>query len=228
MLKGADISKWQGYDFNIDPHDFIIMKATEGMTYTDPTFSHNVDRCIVADKLIGAYHYARPENNTPVEEAYNFLRVVKPYIGNILLALDWEGEALNHDIAWALEWMNIVYSETGVRPVLYCSESQIKKFGVIASQNYGLWVAKWSDDEPKVEPWKFWALWQYTSKPYDKDYFAGTREQFLAYCKSNKEHGITCAGCEAIECLKRYADNIELLAHNLRTELDAIMAKKGV
>lgn len=38
MLKGIDISKWQaGIDLNKINCDFVIIKATEGKSYVDPS-----------------------------------------------------------------------------------------------------------------------------------------------------------------------------------------------
>lgn len=206
MLHGCDISKWQGMDFNFSGEDFVIVKATEGKTYTDKCFLHFIEKAIIMGKCIGAYHYARPENNSPIEEAENFVKVVKPYIGRCLLALDWEGVALSYPIEWALEWLIEVERLTGVKPLIYCSASYIPNCKKIADNGNGLWAAKWSDTAPIVKPtFSVMALWQYTSKPYDKDKFFGDKKAWQNYCNSSikvdesKDDGEHHCGCEFCE-----------------------------
>lgn len=171
MLQGCDISKWQGEGFDVSDQDFVIVKATEGRTYTDPLFYKHITNAIKQNKLIGAYHYARPENNTAEEEAENFVSAIKQYIGNCLLALDWEGTALNYPVQWALDWLLEVERLTGVVPLIYCSESYVKNLKIIAENGNGLWCAKWSEPKPKCQPFSVLALWQHTNTPYDKDIF---------------------------------------------------------
>ena len=186
MLNGCDISKWQGQDFDVTKEDFVIVKATEGRTYTDPYFHQNIKKSLNANKLIGAYHYARPENNTPQEEAKNFVYEVKDYIGKCLLALDWEGVALSYPIDWAVEWLKEVERLTGVKPLIYCSASYVAKCSKVADNGNGIWVAKWSETAPKVKPtFSVMALWQYTSNPYDKDKFFGDASTWQKYCDIN-------------------------------------------
>lgn len=192
MLKGCDISRYQN-TVDYDSHDFIIMKATEGSTYQDPMLDTHYDIINGSNngkpntsKLYGFYHYARPENNNYKDEVYNFLNSVGHHAGNCIYALDWEGRALTFSASWAKAWMDLVYQETGVKPVIYlqASEEWTGKYNSIRDADYGLWIAHWNGkDKPTVKNWPVWAFWQYTDKPYDLDYFNGTREQFKKYCE---------------------------------------------
>lgn len=186
-LKGCDISHWQRNDFDFTGLEFVILKATEGKTYKDKTFHDKMKIAKEKGLLVGAYHFARPENNTAVVEAQNFVDSVKPYINECMLCLDWEMIAWNYPITWALDWLKEVERLTGVKPLIYCHYKKAHLCKVIADAGFGLWVVEW--DKPIQEPtttgaWQFWALWQYSATPYDKNYFNGTREQFLKYCRS--------------------------------------------
>ena len=64
-----------------DGYVFSWVKATEGMTYTDPKFYTNIEGGISEDLIMGAYHFARPDNNTAQQDATNFLNVSSAYIG---------------------------------------------------------------------------------------------------------------------------------------------------
>lgn len=193
MLVGCDISRWNGGSAvrkvltRREDVEFFICKATEGKTYRDDKFYKNIVDAIGWNKLIGAYHYARPENgNKPEDEAANFVNAVRKYVGNILMALDWEGEALKHDAEWALKWCNAVKDMTGVKPLLYVQETALPQMSkAFYEADYGLWVAKWSNSAPTTGAWPFWAIWQYNNSPFDLDKFNGDKEQFLKYCRSS-------------------------------------------
>lgn len=165
--------------------DGAIIKATEGTSYINPYNKQDAERVVSHNKLLGFYHYARPERgNTAEAEALNFLKTVRPYLGRAVLALDWEGGALKTNPQWARDWLDYVYTMTGVRPLLYVSEAYRQGVGAkVAPGNYGLWVAKYSKKAPAVDPWKFKALWQYTSTPYDTSNFYGTTETWAKYAE---------------------------------------------
>ena len=210
MLYGCDLSHHNGANAVLNAIAqkgdirFVICKSTEGRTYKDPTFDVNMRAAMNNSRLLGAYHYARPENgNTIEEEALNFVNAVKPYIGNCLLALDWEGEALKYNPEWALAWCEQVKLMTGVKPVIYVQESYLPKLEKpFTGSDFGIWVAKWSDKNPNVPTsLKPFVLWQYTSKPFDLDKFNGNEEQYRKYCEvvysgdRNEDCGKCYCGC---------------------------------
>lgn len=200
MLRGCDISHHNGdnaitrlkaeYGNQIQ---FVIIKCSEGKTYTDPKWDVNVSDAIKNKLLFGLYHYARPENgNTPEEEAENFLKKFNNYKGKCVPCLDWEDKALTFKFhpeeraEWAVRWLNYVYYKTGVRGLLYVQKSEVKNMKKVADGGYGLWVARWSKEVGNISPFPFWAIWQYTSTPLDLNYFNGNEDQFMAYCTGDK------------------------------------------
>lgn len=190
MLKGCDISSYQGTSVNPRDYDFCMIKATEGASYYNPYCDRQYDMIKgdssgqpCDDFLYGFYHYARPENNDPIAEVDNFLSKVGHHAGHCIYALDWEGEALKHGISWALEWLREVERRTGVKPLIYCQASYTRNLKPVLDEDYGLWVAHYGVDKPETGVYPFYAIWQYTSSPIDLNYFNGTREQFLKYCR---------------------------------------------
>lgn len=194
MLKGIDISHHNKYQIfptkgkatiDLSKHDFIIMKATEGITYKDPCMDKYIE-ILPNDKLYGFYHYARPERNRAKEEAQNFCKTIGVYGKDAMLVLDWEQKALTQPIEWAIDWLNIVEKEYGKKPLIYCSSWYTKKLKPVLENGNGLWVAHYNNDKkPKIYTYPIWAMWQYTDDPYDKDIFNGNKQQFRAYCKGN-------------------------------------------
>lgn len=168
---------------------FVIMKATEGITFTDPRFNEYIRKIgeadIMADMVqVGAYHYARPENNTAVAEAKHFVDIVGRYAGHMVYALDVEGRALEVPGVghWAFEWLREVWRLTGVKPLIYCQRSALEKFNEAAAADFGLWLAAWMKKKPtKCEPWRFMAIWQNNGYNIDTDYFFGSPVQWNKY-----------------------------------------------
>lgn len=196
MLQGIDISHHNQNMKNLqdlNSLDFVIMKATEGIRFKDPALQRFCG-ALNKDHLRGFYHFARPDlGNDPEDEALHFLKTVHPYLNGLsVLALDVEAGALNvkNIDMWCSMWMQIVEIETGILPMIYTSISETKKFSGVADLGCGLWAAKWGKKPTakQLEPWKFYAIWQYTSSGsfsgvrVDEDIFNGNRDQFIKYC----------------------------------------------
>lgn len=207
MIRGIDISMhnwdyltWFGFVPLLKKSQFVIMKASEGGTYKDIRLDEYYSMLHESDngrpdpeRMYGFYHYARPDKgNSPKKEAENFLRLVGHHAGYCIYALDVEGKALmlSKDAldSWVAEWCSWIITKTGVKPLIYCSASQTKRFPTAAKMDCGLWVASWEKKPAKkdLKPWEFYAFWQDSTSSgwLDNDQFNGTKEQFRKYCES--------------------------------------------
>ena len=179
VMRGIDISKWQsGIDLSAVNADFVIVKATEGIGYVDKSCDGFFQKALSLGKKLGFYHFARPTaNNDPIREADFFYENCKGYFGKAIPILDWEAEN-KQNVAYAKAWLDRVYQRSGVKPVIYMSESVVNSYdwSSVANADYGLWVAKYRDNNPdynynmanagsrpKVKWWKFYCMWQWTS-----------------------------------------------------------------
>lgn len=189
-LQGIDISVWQNVGTSKLGKDFVICKATEGCNFVDPKCDQHYQQAKADGKLLGVYHFARPDvNRDAAKEACFFVENIKGYIGEAILVLDWEPVGdYKTNVAWAKTWLNTVKNMTGVAPLIYMSASVIgmADWSSVAS-TYGLWIAgypnKYNVPNPPVPstadmpygigPWAFWAIWQYTSS-------AGTLDRDIA------------------------------------------------
>ena len=193
-LRGIDTSKWQAglSDTNISA-DFIFFKATEGVGYVDPDCSASYAEAKQAGKLLGVYHFARPDGNDPISEANFFVDNVLGYIGEAVLALDWETEPKGN-VAWAKQWLDHVFARTGVHPLIYMSLSTVNQYDWSSvAADYALWVARYWDmatdlnyDMTNAGPvpdanWaNGYAMWQWTSRGR-LDGFAGDLDCNIFY-----------------------------------------------
>jgi GH25 family lysozyme M1 (1,4-beta-N-acetylmuramidase) len=202
-LNGIDIASYQkGIDLTKVPGDFVIIKASEGVDWSDPELEANVASARKAGKKVGFYHYARPlvqAGNTAQAESDSFLKFVTPLLApGDILALDWEAEN-QQNVGWAKEWLDRVYAATGVRPLFYASLGVLQSYDWSSVwPNYGLWLAQYpTTSDQGYGPlaahaaypggWKL-VIWQYTSSgtlsnwtgKLDLDIFFGTAADWTA------------------------------------------------
>jgi len=212
MLHGIDISAYQP---DIDPAkltttDFVIVKATQGTGYTSASFTKQVNAALNAGKLVGVYHYA--DGSGYAGEASHFISVIKPYIGKVVIALDWETGASSaaknaafNNVSYAKAFLDYVKAKTGVVPIIYMSESVAasKDWSSVAA-SYKLWGAQYANYNTMnytQSPWSSggWGAWgskplihQYSSSGritgysgnLDINLFYGTKSDWAAMCAS--------------------------------------------
>lgn len=178
MLNGFDVSNWQNsMNAGTLPGDFAIMKATEGTSYVNPSCDTHYQQAKKAGKLLGVYHFA--SGSDAVKEADYFVSNVKGYVGEALLVLDWEADAVKKGASWALNWLWRVHDKTGVWPLIYMSQSVCTAYDwAEVAKNCGLWVAKYPSSSKMgyeaypsgmsfgTGAWRSCAIWQYTSNGY--------------------------------------------------------------
>lgn len=180
-LEGIDISHWQGaVDFGkvrAAGKRFVIAKATEGIGWTDSSWTEYRNGARAAGLAVTGYHFARPDGNPtkPREEARWYVSQLNLQAGMIIPALDLErGGSLGKTAltAWVQAWLDEVYLLTGARAMIYVSPSFWRNYlgdtRTFADQGYNvLWVAHWGVSSPSVPAsnWggKGWTFWQYTS-----------------------------------------------------------------
>ena len=176
-LRGIDISDYQAdIDLGTVDADFVIVKATEGRTYVSPSFEKQYAAAKAAGRLLGIYHFAAV--NEPEVEADFFLDTVGDRVGEAVLVLDWERAPLD-DVDWCARWLQRVESRTGVRSMLYMSESVANGARWQAVGACPLWVAAYRTDDQSANydmskigsapvvnaaAWpNSWALWQWSA-----------------------------------------------------------------
>lgn len=119
LLHGFDISAYQ--PATAPSADFVIVKATEGASYTSSKFATQWASAGKNARVRGAYHFARPEESSAAAQADRFLSVVKPVPGE-MVCLDLEASKLSQakTNAWARDFGDRLRSKApGVRTLLY-------------------------------------------------------------------------------------------------------------
>lgn len=170
-MRGIDISNWQaGLSPSALDIDFCIVKATEGLGYTDPCCDNWVCECESAELPWGFYHFAR--ENEPEDEAQYFYDECRGYFGRGIPVLDYETENYNN-CEWCERFISKLHELSGIWPIIYISASRVPEYsGSWIPQECGLWIAGYpypatwwvEDDMPySIGDWEFAAIWQFTS-----------------------------------------------------------------
>ncbi|WP_018553251.1 GH25 family lysozyme [Streptomyces sp. ATexAB-D23] len=201
--EGIDVSSWQGginwSSVRAAGIEFSWMKATEGLSYKDSTFSANYLGAYNAGVIRGAYHYARPDVSGGAAQADFFASNGGAWSrDNLTLpgVLDIEGTCYGYSQAgmqqWILDFYNKYKARTGRDVVIYTSPSWWNTCtggwsGMSARSP--LWVANWTTGTPSIPSgFPFYTVWQYTSTGsvsgvsgnVDRDRFSGDRSRLLA------------------------------------------------
>jgi len=212
-MNGIDISGHQsGINLSQVPCDFVIIKATQGTTFVSKDFTRQVEQALSLNKLTGVYHYA---SGVGVEaEVNHFIDVVKPYLGKVILAIDWENNKnksgvndnpkfVAGDYKYCEQLLTTVKQKTGVTPFLYMSKSVARQFKWEVGKDFPFWCAQYKKTNVPTtyvsNPWtdtKGWGAWtgckilQYSSIGRLKGYNADL-DLDLAYLTADEWNAYT-------------------------------------
>jgi lysozyme len=205
---GIDISRFQGDELasstfkNIDSLKFVICKATEGITYTDPKFTSNWKTLKNENIIRGAYHFYYTKDD-PIQQANHFLNTLTSLSElDLPPILDFEDTSIDSkdDIAKIqrnmLLFLKTIEGKTNRTPILYTNNSTANTY-LNDSQfaKYPLWIADYkSITTPKLpEIWKNkgWSFWQKSSEykigsiTNDLDVFNGNLQALKKFIKQH-------------------------------------------
>lgn len=207
MIEGIDVSVYQP---NISVQgwkeirnagvEFVFIKATEGVSRTDPKFENHWQTVQEAGLMRGAYHFWEPAVNSQ-KQAEHFLNVVKGVSLDTDLppVLDVErklrGESKELYAEQIQQWLNIVSAEMNCRPIIYTSVGFWDSYVAPRFGEYPLWVAHYGGNEPTIPAgWKTWQFWQYSQSgsvpgihPVDRSRFYGSLEELRRF--QQEHHG---------------------------------------
>lgn len=239
---GVDVSSYQrDIDFSqVSPRiDFAIVKLTEGKEMRSESAEILINGALENGLLLGAYHFARPDiNNTSSlirTEAENFCKnlINHKILSKAILVLDWETEPLKHGDLAAV-WLETVYKETGVKPLIYASKStfEASEFRSIG-KDYPKWIAYWPSIKIINTPDEFfsvcfpyhdkidtigWDIWQFSSrgkifgynKTLDVNYTKLTPSEWSYYATSEHKEVISTEMQWAIDngLFRGYSDGL--------------------
>jgi lysozyme len=181
--KVAELSALNGY-----PVRFVIMKATEGSTFTDPEYLDNIRDAREAGFVCGVYHFYDP-SVSPDKQAEHYINTVKLQKGDLVPVVDVERSGRSSgDLQRELSvFLGQLESHYGVKPIIYASTKfRRRHLNSTAFDRYPFWVAHYYVVRPEtVKPWIIWQFTDHASVEginghTDFNVFKGTEADFNA------------------------------------------------
>lgn len=186
-ILGLDVSHHQGEHVDwravaTAGYAFAFCKATEGTHYVDPTHAYNVCAARAAGLLVGSYHYARPADSRPLDQARHFagqLGAMGPRRLPAVLDLEETGGLSPARLqTWARAFLHELDRMTGRTSILYTGRAFYRD-QLAQMTGWPLWLARYGSrlDQAGV------TFWQHSSSagvvgipgPVDEDVFFGDR-----------------------------------------------------
>ena len=170
QIHGIDVSHDQG---NINWSEvmttdvgFVYLKATDGITYTDPRFHDYMSILRNKDLLYGAYHFFEAEDD-PEKQAQNFIQQISAYPLRLSPMVDIEvtKHQKPEDIKKRLKiFLDKVQSATGCSPVIYSYSSFWKLDIGPEFDQHIFWLADYAKKMDAPEMVNNLTIWQYSEK----------------------------------------------------------------
>ncbi|MFE9248203.1 lysozyme [Streptomyces sp. NPDC007088] len=154
-------------------------KATEGTSYTNPSFAQQYNGSYNVGMIRGAYHFATPDTSSGAVQANYFVahgggwsKDGKTLPG--VLDIEWNpygaqcyGKSASAMVSWIRDFVNTYRAKTGRDAVIYTATSWWQtctgNSSAFGSTN-PLWVARYASSVGALPAgWGFYTIWQYTS-----------------------------------------------------------------
>ncbi|KAI0190775.1 glycoside hydrolase family 25 protein [Xylaria flabelliformis] len=199
-VQGFDISHYQssvnfGAAYSAGAR-FVIIKATEGTDYIDPSFSSHYSGATNAGLIRGGYHFAHLDTSSGATQANYFIAHGGGWSGDGITLpgmLDLEGSCVlsaSATVAWIKDFSNTYHSKTGVYPLLYTNPSWWSSCtgnsNAFVNTN-PLVLARYSSSAGTPPgSWPYYTIWQYNDAyTYggDSDSFNGDMAALLRLAK---------------------------------------------
>jgi lysozyme len=168
---GIDVSHHQGeinWDELLDRMDttlsFVYCKVTEGTNFVDNQWERNHEILSEREMKHGGYHFFTPDVSAKLQ-AEHFLSEYKPQKSELPPVLDAEVDASTNEslVNGMKEWLKVVESESGIRPVIYTSYSMYRDKMKGKFDGYQFWIASYNSNESRVQDAEI-IHWQYSDR----------------------------------------------------------------
>ena len=164
QLIGIDVSHYQGnvdwQQVKKDGVNFAYLKATDGITFQDPRYTHNKDTLIQLHLPHGSYHFFEA-NDDPILQAKNFLKttgtkMILPPVLDIEISKGQTAELIKSRVKI---WLDYVEKQTACRPMIYSYGDFWETYMKDEFSAYKFWLADYAP-RPNLpsgqDTWEFW------------------------------------------------------------------------
>lgn len=146
---------------------FVFIKATEGITRTDPWFKDNWKAVGKTHMMRGAYHFYYPSRD-PVKQANNFISAVSLKKGDLPPVADIEqsnGKSKSHICKNLSIFLKKLEKHYKVKPIIYTNHSFYSNYLKGSFDDYQLWISYYVDEKEFLKSCQHeWIFWQHSEK----------------------------------------------------------------
>lgn len=174
VLRGIDVSKWQGdidwKKVSMSGIDFAMIRSSYGNMHTDEKLAANVAGCEKYEIPYGFYHYSYADSVKEArKEARYFLSVIKGYNPEYPIVLDIENDHFKKMSRKQVTNIIIAFVQEIEKAGYYASVYSFAKFfndyvDMSKIENYDIWIACWGDEERLNSFYDGpYGMWQYSA-----------------------------------------------------------------
>jgi hypothetical protein len=160
MIKGIDVASYQSENFDTTDIQFVVVKATEGVSYKNPRYDAQVKHARDKALVVGHYHFVNSSASMDAQATY-FVKTATEKAGEFLV-LDWESPGV--DDAEKNEFTKKTKAlAPGLKVGLYCNKDYWKNRD---HSNYAgdfLWIADPNSQAGHPDVQHAWTIHQYSS-----------------------------------------------------------------
>ncbi len=201
-LPGLDVSHYQGTINWTSVHNagakFAYIKATEGTSYQDPTFSANYTNSYYAGFVRGAYHFARPDGASGAAQADYFAAHGGAWSADGqtlpgMLDIEYGPSSTCYGVSQAnmRTWINSFLNEYHAKTSRWATIYTTTDWWTTCTGNWSgpsandpLAIARYSSSVGTLPAgWGFYTFWQFADAgqfPGDQDVFNGSASRLTA------------------------------------------------
>jgi lysozyme len=201
-VRGVDVSAFQGdidwAEIKNQDIEFAFIKATEGSSFTDPSFRTNYANATAAGLRVGAYHFFSFDTPGAAQAAHFISEVGKtdtmlPPVIDVELYGNYTknppaAEQVRPQLEELISELRTAY---GVTPILYATQTSYSLYIEGNFPNSDIWIRNVFSSASLPDN-RNWTFWQYTNRGrlhgltgderyIDVNVFNGTEDKFAQY-----------------------------------------------
>ncbi|NOU50461.1 hypothetical protein HG263_07880 [Pseudoalteromonas sp. JBTF-M23] len=145
---------------------FVYLKATDGITYTDPKYFQNLAGVKATHLEVGAYHFFEAEDD-PKAQLDNFLRHIKGKSLTLTPMIDVElqrAQSATQIKARLQQFLTALEQQIGCKPLIYSYGSFWQVNIGTEFNHYPFWFAEYNQTMQAPSKLKNIQIWQYSQK----------------------------------------------------------------
>ena len=169
-VNGVDVSHFQGQvdwqKVKADSISYVYLKATDGITYTDPKYIDNSSELYKVGLAFGSYHFFEPDDD-PIDQAKHYISVTSQQKDILRPVLDVEisrGKTPQEISESVAKWLSYVEEDLNCQPIIYTYASYWEEFLGDDFTEYDLWLADYASTPNPPKNKQDWLMWQYSQK----------------------------------------------------------------